>query len=423
MLLDGAGLLQYDEDDNPLPQPDSGSLTITISDAAGSLAGTTPANIDISKLSPVGVGVTQSITLQGNDGGNVLIATGASDTLMGGAGNDRLVGLGGADLLVGGDGADTYEFAMGSSRGIDNAGSFSGDTIDGFAMGGAGDKIWVEARANGALSIADPIVLDGAEITFANFGTSLGNALGTSFFDPESPLQGSQALVVTIEGGEAAGTYLVLENLRTGFAGYQSTFDQVVRLTNTTGTLSDDDFGYVRSGSAIQTFIGLTGRTDVLDYKLRADAGTTLSQADSLTNVAFGGEDVFRFASSQFGGIEKLEASNFIITDDAGADLSAADDIDGDPNPTGLAQAIAALVEANAGGSVDHPFFALVHDTDALDVAGDGVNPMTYLVYDANGTGQSGPFGEDGEPDIRIVAKFAGAPSEIPLAYADFLFL
>ncbi|HJU05429.1 MAG TPA: calcium-binding protein, partial [Nitrospiraceae bacterium] len=67
------------------------------------------------------------VTIDGENGNDVLWASGGNDRLLGGAGNDNLFGGAGADTLMGGDGADTLDGAAGE------------DTL----MGGAGNDTYL----------------------------------------------------------------------------------------------------------------------------------------------------------------------------------------------------------------------------------------------------------------------------------------
>ncbi|MDB9861840.1 cadherin domain-containing protein [Litorivicinus sp.] len=90
------------------------------------------------------------MTLNGEDGNDVLWAAQGDDTLNGGAGNDRLNGSSGNDTLTGGSGADIFEFTITSgSDTITDYSAADGDILRFFKRLGEAEE-WSEASINAA---------------------------------------------------------------------------------------------------------------------------------------------------------------------------------------------------------------------------------------------------------------------------------
>jgi Ca2+-binding RTX toxin-like protein len=432
LRLDGRLFGGNFEDGKPFPEdppyPSHGSVTIRIADATGSSAGTTREGVNA--LDTGFARINGPVTIIGNAGANLLVGTGSTDrgdVIMGGAGNDTIEGGRGGDVMSGGTGRDVFVLRRAVDAALTSDGNpatFDGDTILDLNLNA--DKIWIGAGPSGGVEIAAPTTLDDATITFANMSSKFQAAFG-GFFDglPE----GAVMLVTLTGGGQADGTYLLVDDLASSDFGFFPVRDGVVRITGYTGTLDIGDFGYVRSATAsgAQTFVGQAGHTDVVYYGLRSDAGPLLQSADTLVDIDLTGEDFLQFSSAAFGGLAWLDASSFFVTADAGADLGLANAADAAIDPeedfataSQLSPAIAALVEAAAGGPVTGPFFALVRDTDA---ANGGANAATYLVFDANGTDEGGTLGADSTPDLTVLLRVAALPGAAILGMPDILFV
>ena len=90
------------------------------------------------------------MTLNGEDGNDILWAAQGDDTLNGGAGNDRLNGSSGNDTLTGGSGADIFEFTI--TTGSDTIRDYSaadGDILRFFKRLGEAEE-WSEASIDTA---------------------------------------------------------------------------------------------------------------------------------------------------------------------------------------------------------------------------------------------------------------------------------
>jgi Ca2+-binding RTX toxin-like protein len=422
------------EDGAPFPEdppyPSHGHLALRIADAAGAADGTTAEGINA--YDTAFSRITGRVSIAGNAGDNLLIGTGSTqmgDVIAGGAGADTIEGSRGGDTLTGGAGGDVFVLRRAADAALTSDGvasTFDGDTITDLDLDA--DTFWIGAAPGGSVSVAAPQVLDDPDLTFATMAQVFSQAFGGLFGEGSLP-EGAVMLVTVTGGGEADGTYLLVDDLASNDFGFFGIRDGVLRITGYTGTLGEEDFGYVRTGTraGAETFTGVAGRTDVVHYNLRTEAGAVLGAADRFVGIDLGGEDRLQFSSAAFGGVAALDAGNFTVTADAGADLGAANAADSavDPEfdfatPARLSGAIGALVEAARGGVVPGAYFALVRDTDA---ANGGADAATYLVFDANGTDEGGTLGADSSPDITVLARFDAAPGLTGLDATDVLFL
>jgi hypothetical protein len=202
-----------------------------------------------------------------------------------------------------------------------------------------------------------------------------------------------------------------------------------MRLERLSGKIDDSDFIYLRSAAGQKSFTGETGNMDVLDYTMLSDGSVGLGAADSVSGMDFSGEDRIQFRSSAFGGLTHLDSHSFIVTGRPGDDLTAASEADqavidngGAPATSQLSIAIADLIESRVGHAVEGAFFAIVYDDDA---GHGGANAATYLVFDSNGTDETGTVGdpENGaQPDITVIARFDLPPSQLHLDAEDIWF-
>lgn len=163
--------------------------------------------------------VTAPVTLQGDDGNDLLIGGSGNDTLIGGIGNDWLNGGEGSDRLVGGDGNDVYAFDNAITNQIDTVVELGAEGTD--LLNFATLTTAVTADLSGAstmASMAHRIVVTGAAGQEANFenlsgGSAndmlIGNAannllLGNGGNDTLKGLGGGDQL----EGGDGNDTLL-----------------------------------------------------------------------------------------------------------------------------------------------------------------------------------------------------------------------
>ena len=184
------------------------AITVEISDAAGANTGTTALNVNADALAD-----TLSVTLIGNDGGNVLVGNAIGDTINGGSGADTITGGAGADAITGGAGADVFLIAAAA----DHA---TGETITG---GANADTIrFISTTASETLTLLagvsdadNAITVEISDSAGANTGTTalnvnadaLVNTLSITLIgnDGDNVLVGN-ASADTITGGAGADT-------------------------------------------------------------------------------------------------------------------------------------------------------------------------------------------------------------------------
>jgi hypothetical protein len=191
-----------------ITQESNETFTVTLSNASNGANMTT---------------TTATATIQNDD----FIGNSSNNTLIGTAGNDYINGGAGRDTLTGGTGSDTFVFQFGQSP-VSGA-----DRITDFAIGT--DKIDLLTASGGVL--AAPTSFTRAANSTA---TTLINMANSVFTDANGALTGNQALgvnsaaLVSVTTSGIAGTYLVIND---GVAGFQSSNDLLVNITEYSGTL------------------------------------------------------------------------------------------------------------------------------------------------------------------------------------------
>ena len=184
---------------------------------------------------------TGGATITGGSGGDTLFGSGVNDIISGGAGADRIIGSGNqgllvpnqADLLTGGTGADTFVFydTLGGAATVSNATNVNLTQITDFVAGT--DKI---ALMTGVP--ATSVNLNTAQ-TISTAANAAGVIAGMTAVAASAPAGALQAVVVTVSGGAAAGTYLYV-NDSTG--ALNATNDLLINITGVTGTITSSDF-------------------------------------------------------------------------------------------------------------------------------------------------------------------------------------
>ncbi|WP_375455831.1 beta strand repeat-containing protein [uncultured Methylobacterium sp.] len=182
-----------------------------------------------------------------------VLGSGQADVIIGGSGNDTINGGAGKDTINGGAGNDTITVNTAASNDVITGGSgsdifkFSGSNLANFAATSAG--------TTDIVSITD-IVAGTDKISLVNTGTpftavNLANQTIATAADLTGVYAGitavtgstttAQAVVLTVQGGAAAGTYLYV-NDATGPV--SNTADFLVKITGLTGTLAASDFQF-----------------------------------------------------------------------------------------------------------------------------------------------------------------------------------
>ena len=155
------------------------------------------ANVNILKTQVENITLTGAADLKvtGNDGDNVLRASGGDDLVSGGAGNDSLYGAFGNDTLIGGDDADVLDGGAGSDTFVFNAVSDSSvsafdsivsfnaryDTLDVSGLGLTGGFTGSTATANSLWYDADQslVLADASGDGVADFAVRIDTLVGS----------------------------------------------------------------------------------------------------------------------------------------------------------------------------------------------------------------------------------------------------
>lgn len=214
----------------------TGTKDLTITNALkGTATGSkVDANAFTGKLTVTGSGFADVFI--GGAGADTITGGNGNDTIDGGAGNDRIIvtGANQADQITTGAGTDTVVFSAANLAALTkvSAGTVGAVRITDFTAGT--DKIAL-VNTGGAQT----------SITLATAQTIASAANLTAVYAGITPIGAStdggatSAVVVTVTGGAAAGTYLYI-NDATG--GVSDTNDALINITGITGTLVASDF-------------------------------------------------------------------------------------------------------------------------------------------------------------------------------------
>jgi len=237
----------------------AGSITITTSQGADNITivGTGAGNIDTITISggtaALAATTAKTINLSG-------VATGGAISVTTGAGNDVITaaaiagsytGGAGADTFTSGAGVDTYRYsaiaanASATGSNVDTISNFAttADKINVLGGGGAGATILGLTIVAGTTTAATmgAVVTNAVTVdTIADVYTQLALSLLTTtnaFAASTAAGGGFVARQVTFSAGQAAGTYLVLNDAT---ASFQAANDIVIKLTGTTTMVAAD---------------------------------------------------------------------------------------------------------------------------------------------------------------------------------------
>jgi len=171
-------------------------------------------------------------------GADIINGGAGNDTILGGGGNDTITGGAGADSLTGGDGNDVFNYATASGNIGTGAASDSvvADNVAG-TQANLDTIVGFNAGDGTAAGVVDVIRLPGAtkgnQITTVTVGsanlTTFATDLAASGNLNTALASLNDVAVVTISGGTAAGTYLVVNT--NGVAGY-SAADTVIKMVD-----------------------------------------------------------------------------------------------------------------------------------------------------------------------------------------------
>lgn len=179
---------------------------------------------------------TGGVVVEGGSGDNTILGSIYADTITTQDGDDSIYGGAGADVITTGGGHDTIVYSSGWGYMLQsNVASF--DHITDFQAGADGDQFDFSAAGFG-FGVNDANTIVSASITsttYANLSAALTAELGAGTFGA-----GHQFAVVTVAGGEAAGTYLVANT--GGGTSFAAASDMVIDITGHTGVLDASNF-------------------------------------------------------------------------------------------------------------------------------------------------------------------------------------
>ncbi len=322
----------------------------------------------------VGVSALGPVSLDGQDGNDILYGGTFADLLQGGNGNDVLLGLGGANVLNGGAGDDVYVLESGLDTVIEAAGggrdivfsAASGTTtlannIETLVLMGAANSGVGNAEDNLLIgnSADEPVTLDGALGNDVLYGgkfadTLIGGAgndilIGSSGANNLSGGDGDDSYIVEsgldsiteLAGGgfdsvfsTVAGTTVISENIEelilygaaTGGVGndqdnriYANSAGAAVVVDGAGGDdyLLGSDFGDRLIGGAGNDVLQGNGGSDVFDLRLSGSGADTILDFDA---DAAGGQDFIDLSGRGFD-TASLGVAIFVSDDGAGSAL------------------------------------------------------------------------------------------------------
>ncbi len=209
-------------------------LAITNALAGTAVGSKVDANAFTGKLTVTGSGFSDVIT--GGTGNDTITTGNGNDTVDGGAGNDRLIitGADQADRVVTGAGTDTVVFSAANIAALTNVSAAVGGVVAITDFTAGTDKIALVNTGGAQTSI----VLSNAQ-TIATAASITAVYAGITAIAASVDQAATQAVVVTVTAGAAAGTYLYINDAT---AGVSNTDDMLVNITGVTGTLAASDF-------------------------------------------------------------------------------------------------------------------------------------------------------------------------------------
>ena len=300
--------------------------SITIDGTALDYDSVTPANSEVLTVDLSANAATETATILGGDGLDVLTGGAGADSISGAGSNDSVTGGGGADTITGGVGVDTLE----GSGGLDNIDGGAGndiikittyadfqttggtETVD----GGAGTDTLSLAQAAAPtitapeLSTVSNIEVIDATSTIANNTTTL--TLSQAFMDNN----GSAILIDGNETGNSGGNHVInASTVSTGVVTFQTE-------GNTTG--KNDTF-YGGGGNDILV-VGTTLQTSTAPVEWEAadvfdgNGGTDTIQINNRGNASNAGSGAAKLIID-FDAVTEVE--NAIVQDADGATTAA----------------------------------------------------------------------------------------------------
>lgn len=214
-------------------------------DASGATGATT---LDATNFATNGVAIT------GGSGVDTITGSAQADVINGGAGNDIINGLAGVDTINGGDGNDTITVSNATQADVITGGAGS-DTIK-FSAAAFADALKTSSGTTAIVSIKDFVagtdkigIVDtggaNTSIVLAATQTIATAADLTAVYAGITAIAAStdggaiSAAVITVSAGNAAGTYLYVNDATAGVAAAD---DMLINITGITGSLTAADF-------------------------------------------------------------------------------------------------------------------------------------------------------------------------------------
>lgn len=254
---------------------------------------------------------TESTTLDGGDGSDVLVGTVGPERLVGGAGDDLLRGGVGADVVVGGDGADTVTWEPGGGNDTIDAGAGADRLL--FQASVASEAVGLSATPAGHVRLTRDlasVVLDLVSVESADLhlldGTdtvSVGDLHGTGMTAVTADLAGSSgddAVVdeVVVPTGVVVGSdgpATVVDGLGAALHVVSGGIGDQLHVV---GTSAADDRVTVAGTAGPDSISALNDASDVYVQGATPGVDLRLTAADVLAVSLAGGDDSYRTLGS-----------------------------------------------------------------------------------------------------------------------------
>ena len=221
-------------------------------------------------------------TVDGGTGNDTITAGSGNDSIVGGTGNDVITTGTGNDTVTGGAGADSITFSADSSTtdkviitaqtdsylatgaATDALAAANLDTLTGFNFSAVDDKGTTDTTDDAYNTISLPTKTSGMTVSTYTLATTtttkgLADALAASTaFNALLSEGNSDAVVLTVSAGSAAGTYLVIDQNLDG--SYTSASDIVIKLSGSVGlaSISGNNFSGGASSLMAASYAGTT---------------------------------------------------------------------------------------------------------------------------------------------------------------------
>lgn len=224
--------------------------------------------------------------LSGEAGNDNIEGGAGNDVIDGGTGNDVIYGGANTDNLTGGEGNDTFVYVTQAESAHGTGTSFTGDTIVGFNAGdgtvaGIVDRIQIPTGLT--TSTITNVTIGSANLATlaADLGANgnLTTALGAA----------GNVAVLTVSGGTAAATYLVLANVTGAYSAANST---IIRMQDA------QNLDKLATGNFVsQAALTQAANTQVITGTAVADLLNVTAAAPTVTSDLLGGANTVALAT------------------------------------------------------------------------------------------------------------------------------